>query len=151
MPAKLNQEIEYPGCKWKVLSAEDLGPVLKRGDKEIKAKKGRFILVRFQITNLASTEFPGLIGDPKLRDGQGHNYETIKNQNQFGPEVLKPSGEDTYPTGVPKEVYNIYDVPVDAADLKIETRSLAHHRRCTPLGRVRYLAVLRSVAKPCVP
>jgi len=130
----MNEPLAFNDSTWVVVEAKDLGKVLKAtepGDEDRKAD-GRFILVRFKISNTGKQVV--LLGDdPPLIDDRDRTFETLGDrQKQYLPKGAKTLGEqdsDQIPAGITREFHAIYEVPTDARGLRLKAASFAERRR----------------------
>lgn len=108
--------LQVGDVRWQVLSAEDHRHVIEIDGVKEKTK-GRFIEVRFQVTNKGSEnlDFPG----PVLRDGQGREYRRGKfNLISESESCLGAfGGPYKLPPNVITTCTSIYEVPQDSTKL----------------------------------
>jgi hypothetical protein len=131
---KVNEELVFNDSTWVVLEARDLGKVLKSTDPDEQDKKadGRFILVRYKVTNTGKKTV-WLGDDPPLLDDKERQFETLGDaQAHYLPKGAKTLGEadsDQIPAGITREFHAIYEVPTDARGLRLKGESFAEGRR----------------------
>ncbi len=115
-PHSIGDVVRVGEVRWQILSAGDIGHVLEAGGNREKTK-GRFVAVRFQLTNKGSADldFHGAL----LRDSRGREYERGRTEfvaeNErctggiLGPFSLKPNAITT--------CTSIYEVSDDVTGL----------------------------------
>jgi hypothetical protein len=140
---KVGDTVVFDGdSSWVIVSVKDHGHDLAapRAPHEKHAEKiapahsdGRFIEVRFKITNLGkSAQLASTM--PKLLDAKGREFAAYENDTQFLDE--KSLAEASLPPGLARDFEEIYEVPADAQGLKIQTQQLAPfgHPKMVQLG-----------------
>lgn len=127
--ASIGDKVRFGDSEWVVLEAQELGTMLHDGAFEgsLKSQGGRFIYVRYQLTNLTNEE-EQIAFTPQLMDSKGRNYEEHDESSLYLPE-----GEDgltltALPASLPRTFGAIYEVPLDSEGLHFMTRSFAFMR-----------------------
>lgn len=123
---KIGDEIVFEDSKWTVISAENLGSTLKSpspGLIENKQTEGRFIKVKYTITNTSKDE-ETLMHRPKILSGDGAKYEQSTDVSIYLGDGEKEFTLDSLPSRIKKTFVAIYEVPKDASKLRFQTRSL---------------------------
>lgn len=124
--AKIGDEISFDNdSTWVVLSAEDKGNSLTSNNQFVKDAQtdGKFILVRFKVSNLTNKE-ERLFSGPKLIDSKGREFKSYDKQSFFIPKGAKTMSLEAIPAGLPREFYAVYEVPADANGLRFQARDL---------------------------
>jgi hypothetical protein len=127
---KVNEALVFKDSTWVVVEAKDVGKVLKPtvpGEEELKAD-GRFILVRFKVTNTGKkVVWAG--GDPDLVDDRERTFGTLVEQKPYLPRGAKTlEDEDQIPAGITREFHALYEVPLDAKGLRLKAGSFTERR-----------------------
>ncbi|MFD0895441.1 hypothetical protein KBB96_20105 [Luteolibacter ambystomatis] len=111
--------------QWQVLEAKSLGSVLKGTNMlaETKRTDGKFLYVRYKITNTKNRE-ERILDTPKLRDSKGREFEHLD-----GASLYLEDGENTLTleqltSGMSKSFSALYEVPSDASGFVFMTRKL---------------------------
>lgn len=123
---KIGDTVSFEDSKWEVLNARSLGTTLSGGEfTEPKKTSGRFVYVRFRVTNVGTRE-KSILRTPKLQDSQGRSFNQLES---FSLAMYLPDGEEEMtleqlPASVPKTFSAIYEVAQDSADLSFLTRPL---------------------------
>lgn len=122
----INQDVRVGDIRWKLLSARDHGSILKGSEskyptyQEDKTSSGRFIEINIEVENVG-TDQETTIG-VELTDSKGRDYssgpfvEWIPDDKSILLTTLNPN--------VTKQFKDIYEVPADAADLKVKVGDL---------------------------
>jgi hypothetical protein len=133
---KVNEKLVFNNdSTWVVLEAKDLGKELKPTDPDDKPRKteGRFIQVRYKITNTGKQVVWLDDSDPPLVDDRDRTFESMGDaQKQFLPKDAKTLSEqesDQIPAGLTREFYALYEVPADAKGLRLKAESFPEKRR----------------------
>ena len=120
---KMNQEVSFKDSTWIVLEARDFGQKLHghlmTGDKETE---GKFIYVRYKVTNKTRSEDQILIV-PKLKDSKQRKFDELIESDFYLPEGEKGLTMEALPAGVPKVFSAIYEVAKEANGLCFLARS----------------------------
>lgn len=127
--ATIGDKVRFGDSEWIVLEAQELGTMLHDGafGGSLSSQGGRFIYVRYQLTNLTNEE-EQIAFTPQLMDSKGRNYEEHDESALYLPE-----GEDgltltALPASLPRNFGAIYEVPLDSQGLLFMTRSFAFMR-----------------------
>jgi hypothetical protein len=118
----IGDTVELKGdSRWVVVSAKDRGATLTvpRGHAKVPAAhtEGRFVEVRFRVINLRS-EDQEVTEQPKIVDGEGRQLAPFADEDAFldGKSLAGAS----LPPSLPREFEEIYEVPKDATNLKVQ-------------------------------
>jgi hypothetical protein len=124
--AAIGDRVRFGDSEWIVLEAQELGTMLHGDDfvESLRSQGGRFIYVRYQLTNLTNDE-EQIVFTPQLMDSKGRNYEEHDESSLYLPE-----GEDgltltALPASLPRTFGAIYEVPLDSEGLHFMSRSFA--------------------------
>ena len=130
----MNEELVFPESKWVVVEAKNLGNTIKATnptDPREKKTEGRFILVRYKVTNKGTKEIQLGWEDPKIVD-ESREFKTLgEEQMDFLPRFAKTmSDEDSthIPAGQTREFHALYEVPADAKGLRLMAESFKERR-----------------------
>src|SRR5262249_3144649 len=127
---KVNEPLVFKDSTWVVVEVKDLGKVLKENEPDEPEKKadGRFILVRYKVTNTGK-QVVWLGDDPEVVDDTKREFKTPgDNQKLYLPKGAKTMGEeesDQIPAGITREFHALYEVPTDAKGLRLKAASFA--------------------------
>lgn len=104
-------------------AASDLGKSVRGKSAKEETTTGKFVLVRFKVTNTTNKE-ERVTHTPKLIDAKGREYETWDKQVFHLPVGAEPMGGKSLAAGVEKEFASLYEVPADATGLRFQARGL---------------------------
>jgi hypothetical protein len=121
---KIGDEIVFDDSKWTVLSAEDLGSTLKGLLDESKKTEGRFIKVKYTVTNTTKEE-DSVLETPQLLTSDGAKYKQLDDVGMYLADGEKEMMMEQLPSRIKKSFSAIFEVPKDAAGLRFQARSLA--------------------------
>jgi hypothetical protein len=131
---KVNEELVFPESKWVVVEAKDLGKVIKAtnpDDAGEKKTEGRFILVRYKVTNTGRKEIELGWEDPKVVDDSREFRSLGDEQRDFLPKFAKTMSDEEsthIPAGMTREFHALYEVPADAKGLRLMAESFKERR-----------------------
>jgi hypothetical protein len=110
--------------RWKVLSAENLGNVLKSNNRFAKDLKtsGTFVKVRFEVENLSNDLLS--YGGADLVDIKGRKFTQSSDALSFISEEEQSVLVTNINPNISKTITEIYEVPPDAAGLKFNAGDL---------------------------
>jgi hypothetical protein len=116
-------EVKVGDITWKVLSAQNLGKLIKSNNQFIKDLKtsGSFVAVRYEVANAGTREVFYLT--PDLLDESGRRFGSTSDAIFHIPEDEQCLLEQINP-GITKTCQGIYEVPADAAHLVAELTGL---------------------------
>ena len=122
--SSIGKDVRVGDVRWHVLSAEDYGHVLEGNGNRVKTE-GRFIRVRFQLTNKSSDDL-SYQGVP-LRDTQGRQYdhghfEVIPDSEKCSGGIL--GGGYPLKPNTPTICMSVYEIPASATGLIFITSDL---------------------------
>jgi hypothetical protein len=121
-PAKLGDPVTFADSTWVVVSARDRGAKLA-AEGERATTAGRFVEVRFQITNRTKKE-DSLLDLPAVVDSQSREFKPFERSASFIPEGARDLTMAPLPPSLQKEFVEIYEIPADATGLTFKTRAL---------------------------
>lgn len=127
--AAIGDKVRFGDSEWIVLEAHELGTMLPGNDfvESIRSQGGRFIYVRYQLTNLTNEE-EQIAFTPQLIDSKGRNYEEHEESSLYLPEGDDGLTLTALPASLPRTFGAIYEVPLDSEGLHFMTRSFAFMR-----------------------
>jgi hypothetical protein len=120
---------------WTVVSAKDLGAVVKSNNQfveDLKSEGARYIAVVFKVVNTGSKE-ERIFADPKVRDRLGREYSAHDRSSFFLPKGKKSMQLEAVPAGLPKEFWAIYEVPANSTGLQLLARELKFRAQDKPI------------------
>lgn len=120
--AKLGETIGFDDSDWVVTEAKVVGQELKSGNQFIESEKtdGKFILVKFKVTNKTKEE-QRILSRPKVKDAQGREFGAFDKAYFFlQREKLDSVALKALPASMPKQYGAIYEVPADASGLQFQ-------------------------------
>ncbi len=111
-------DLRVGDVRWKVLSAENLGNILKSKNQFVKDLKtsGFFVQVRFEVENLSNDSLT-YAGSAQLKDDQGRKFEHSSDALFFIPEEEQAFLTNLNPN-ITKTLTEIYEVPANAKGIK---------------------------------
>jgi len=114
----VGQDVRVGDVRWKVLSAENLGNILKSENKFTKDLKtnGAFIKVRFEIENLSSDMVSYSGAD--LADDKERKFKHSSEAFSFIPDEEQSLIVTNLNPNLPKTITEIYEVPANATGLR---------------------------------
>jgi hypothetical protein len=123
-PPSIGQDVRVGDVRWKVLSAENLGKVLKSNNRFIKDLKtsGTFVKVRFEVENLSNDLLS--YGGADLVDIKGRKFTQSSDALSFISEEEQSVLVTNINPNISKTITEIYEVPPDAAGLKFNAGDL---------------------------
>jgi hypothetical protein len=122
-PAKLGEPVAFADSTWVVVSARDRGRKLTAAGEDAATTAGRFVEVRFQITNRTKKE-DSLLDLPALVDSQSREFKPFERSASFIPAGARDLTMAPLPPSLQKEFAEIYEIPADATGLTFKTRAL---------------------------
>ena len=121
--AKLGEPFTFAGdSTWTVTAARDRGKRLA-GAGDSASTAGRFVEVRFAITNLTKKE-DSILDLPAIVDDQGREFKPFDRSSSFLPAGARDLAMAPLPPSLSKEFSEIYELPADAGGLKFKARTL---------------------------
>lgn len=123
---KIGSTVKFDDCEWLVESSKDLGKTLSSDNQFIESAStdGKFILVKFKITNLTNKE-ERIVDAPKIIDSKSREFKDFDKQLMYIPKDGKTLSLDALPSNISKTFYAIYEVPADAKELQFTARALS--------------------------
>ena len=114
----VGQDVRVGDVRWKVLSAENLGNILKSENKFAKDLKtnGAFIKVRFEIENLSNDMLSYSGAD--LADDKERKFKHSSEAFSFIPDEEQSLIVTNLNPNLPKTITEIYEVPANATGLR---------------------------------
>ena len=124
--AKIGEVVELKDSQWIVLKVKDRGKKMGSRNRfaEPATTDGRFIEVRFKVTNKKSKE-KRILEAPKVRDQQGREFRNFDRQAIFIPKGKKTMTLEALPASMTREFWAIYEVAADSKGLQFQARSFA--------------------------
>ncbi len=124
----MGEKVSFKDSTWIVLEAKDLGDTLSGGISKDQKTEGKFIYVRFKVTNETNTE-DQILFSPAIQDSKGRKFEEWDRSGFFLPDGEKGITMEQLPAGLPKTFSSIFEVAKNAEGLSFLARSFE------PLGR----------------
>jgi len=126
--AKIGDKVNFSDSEWEVISARELGGVLRGNDfVEAKRSEGKFIYVQFRVTNNTS-EAEGILFTPVLQDSRGRKFEELDDLEFYLGENETGIFAEQLPPGLPKRFSAIFEVPSGATGFRFMARNFASFR-----------------------
>ena len=121
---QIGQDVIVGKVRWKVLAAEDLGPELKSDNQftDPLTTSGHFVLVRVEVENRDDNARTFTEGD--ITDNQGRTFRNNSDAIHFIETGERCILESLNPN-LPHICTAIYEIPLDAAGLKLVVGDLA--------------------------
>ena len=121
---QIGDKVTFNDSVWIVNKAQDLGQTLSGGAlSEDKTSSGKYILVKFTVTNTTNEE-EEILDTPKLFDSKGRKFNQMDDVGLYLPEGANEMTLEQLPSGLAKTFYAIFEVPGDASQFSFQTRSL---------------------------
>jgi hypothetical protein len=113
--ASIGDKVKMNDSEWEVVSAKELGNVLKGNDfAEAKRSEGKFIYVQYKLTNTTSEE-QAILFTPSIRDSKGRRFEEMDDVEFYLGENETGMTMEQLPSGLAKRFSGIFEVPADAS------------------------------------
>lgn len=117
--------VEFEDSEWVILDARELGSEL-RAEKgfleETATTPGRFVYVRYRVTNKTNEEQQVLF-TPALVDSKGRRFEELAQSEFFLPDGETGLTLESLPSSLPRTIGAIFEVASDADGLKFMCRN----------------------------
>lgn len=120
--AKIGEVVKFPDSEWTVIEARNIGNTLS-SVLENKHTSGSFINVKFSVINKTNEE-EQILETPQLVDSKGRKFKQMDDCALYLPEGANEMTLEQLPAGLSKTFYAIFEVPLDAAKLSFQARSL---------------------------
>lgn len=134
---RVGEPVKLDDSTWIVVGAKDLGKQVEPNTSFAEAKEtsGRFILVRFKVTNTRKKP-ESILEPPKLVDDQSRETDRFGSEALYVPPKSATLGIELLEPGIEKEYATLFDAPADAKGLKLQVRGLGllGERRLVDLG-----------------
>jgi hypothetical protein len=136
---KVNEELRFQDSTWTAVEVKDLGKTMKAtdGSDDVQKTDGRFVLVRFKVSNPGTSILYVAGFDPDLLDARDRTYERLGDDYRaFFPQgavLLQDFDPAKIKAGQSAEYTALYEVPADATGLKMRCYSPADDARGEPL------------------
>ena len=102
-----------------------MGSTLRGGDfAEDKRSEGKFIFVRYKVTNNTNEE-QSVLFTPAVQDSKGRRFEEMDDLEMYLPEGQTGMTMEQLPSGLPKTFTGIFEVPADASGMLFLTRDFS--------------------------
>jgi hypothetical protein len=121
----IGDSVTFKDSEWSVIEARAMGSTLE-GNILAKTKRssGKFIYVRYKITNNTSEE-QSVLFTPAVKDSKGRKFEEMDDLEMYLPEGQSGMTMEQLPSGLPKTFSAIFEVPADANGFSFLTRNFA--------------------------
>jgi hypothetical protein len=130
----IGETVEFGDSAWVVLSAREVGDSLPKQmfAKERKSDGGKFIYVRYKVTNKTNEE-EQILFVPAVRDSKGRRYEELDES-----EIYLPDGEtgmtiEPLPASLPRTFSALFEVASDSTGVVFLARSLGFNKEEKPV------------------
>ncbi len=124
-PAAVGDTVKFKDSEWVVIEARDLGQKLGGGVfTKPKATEGKFIYIRFKVTNTTNKE-ETILFTPGIQDSKGRRYEEMDDTEFYLKDNEKSMTMEQLPASLPKTFSCIFEVPIDATGIKFLARDFA--------------------------
>lgn len=134
---KVGEQLKLDDSAWMVVDAKEVGKKIEPNNAfaESKDASGRFVLVRYKVTNRGKKP-ESVLEPPRLVDDKQHEYARVDDEALYVPAKSKTLGTEQLDPGVEKEYATLFDPPSQAHGLKLEVRgfSLIGEKRVIDLG-----------------
>lgn len=122
---KAGEPVATGDSVWVVLAAKELGNKLAPNTPygETKRTAGRFVLVRYKVTNTGKKP-ESVLDPPRLVDDQGREHTRLDLESVYVPPKAVTLGIELLPPGVEREYSTIVEVPADAHGMRLQFRGL---------------------------
>lgn len=119
----IGDTVELNDSSWVVIEARDMGSRLSGGMfSEAKQSEGKFIYVRYKVTNNTNEE-QSVLFTPAVQDSKGRRFEEMDDLEFYLPEGQTGMTMEQLPSGLPKTFSAIFEVPADASGISFLTRN----------------------------
>ena len=125
----INQNVKVGNAMWTLLAAEDKGSILKGSESkypdwyEDKITTGKFIRITLEVEN-TGTITESWWTEPTLIDEKNREFKPASEVYAWIPEEKQPTLKELHP-GITQQFIWIYEVPTDAAGLKVKVKDIA--------------------------
>lgn len=122
---KAGEPVATGDSTWVLVAAKELGNKLEPNTPygETKQTAGRFVLVRYKVTNTGKKP-ESVLDPPRLIDDKGREHTRLDLESVYVPGKTATLGIELLPPGVEREYATIVDVPADAHGLRLQFRGL---------------------------
>lgn len=121
----VGEKVSFDDSDWIVLDARDIGSVLPAGAfTESKRSEGKFVYVRFKVTNKTLKQ-EAVLFTPAILDEKGRRFEEMDSTLLYLPDGEVSMTMEALPPGLPKTFSSIFEVPTDASGLVFLTRNFS--------------------------
>jgi hypothetical protein len=121
----IGDTVKFKDSEWSVIEARPMGSRLEGNIlAEAKQSSGKFIYVRYRITNNTS-EQQAVLFTPAVKDSKGRKFEELDDLEMYLPEGQTGMTMEQLPSGLPKTFSAIFEVPADASGFSFLTRNFA--------------------------
>jgi hypothetical protein len=124
-PAAVGDTVKFKDSEWVVIEARDLGQKLRGGNfSEPKNTEGKFIYIRFKVTNTTNEE-EAILFTPGIKDSKGRKYEEMDDTALYLKDNEESMTLEQLPASLPKTFSSIFEVPTDATGIEFLARDFA--------------------------
>jgi hypothetical protein len=123
--ARVGEALSLDDSTWVVVEAKDLGKNVRPNNDfaDPKETSGRFVLVRYKVTNRRKHP-ESVLDPPKIVDDQSRETERVPNEAMYVPREARTLGIEPLPPNVEREFATLFELPPDARGLKLQVRGL---------------------------
>lgn len=121
----LNEDVSVENrVTWNITKVQDLGQKIASGNQFIDdlTTSEKFIRVEGTVKNISSEQISYL--QPKIVDKQNRTFDANNNAWSVLTEVDRISSIDTFNPSISKKFVEIFEVPADAEELKLEVTNM---------------------------
>lgn len=140
MPQKngrVGEPVKLEDSTWLVVDVKDVGKKIEPNNAfaESKETAGRFVLVRYKLTNTQKKP-ESVLDPPKLVDDKSRELERMSNEALYVPAKSQTLGIEAIDPGTEKEFATVFEAAPDSKGLKLQIRGfgLRGEQRLIDLG-----------------
>ena len=131
----IGETVEFGDSTWVVLSAREVGDSLPKQmfAKERKSDGGKFIYVRYKVTNKTNEE-EQILFVPAVRDSKGRRYEELDESEMYLPDGETGMTIEPLPASLPRTFSALFEVAADSTGMVFLARSLGFDKEEKPVA-----------------
>jgi hypothetical protein len=135
--ARVGESLKLDDSTWTVIDVKDVGKKVEPNTAfaEPKETAGRFVLVRYKVTN-TQKKAESVLEPPKLVDDKSRETERMTSEALYVPPKTQTLGIEMLEPNVEREYATIFEATPDAKGLKLQIRGLGllGEKRLVELG-----------------